>query len=127
MGSLSELLSNIYELPAQELQPRIPESERPNEMALLEQVMPAIQVRRMRENRIGFKRACFIRNGRAEIEIRLIRNDVGHKLVASYDSTGVTVLHTTDHESKPVAITSVLELHEYILSVVSIKETSDTT
>ena len=116
MSSLSELLTKILELPLEELKPRTPESERPNEMALTERVLSKEEIEAAKARHplnFKIKRACHSRTNALEMEF-LIPNGGLHKVVASYGPKGLLVTHN----DQAVQIgDSVEEFREYLLGL----------
>lgn len=122
MSSLSELLTKILSLPPEELKPRTPEGERPNEMALTGLVISKDEIEAAKARHpfnSKIKRACHIRSNTPVMEF-LIPNGGLHRIVASYGSKGLLV--TNNDQAVPIG-DSVEEFREYILGLT--KETKN--
>lgn len=116
MGSLSELLSQIPNIPPEELEPRKTEAERPTEMQLTSYVISKAEILKLQEGhpaRAKITRACFKRNDRFEMVFH-IPNGGLHKVVASYGSSGLIV---TDNDKSVTINDSVEELHNYLVGL----------
>lgn len=118
MSSLIGLLNEVSQLPRGELRPAATEKDRPNEMALLERVLPRDSVCQWRHYfGVEVVRSCYLEEGRFPRILFLIKNGDLHRVEIKARMQGTIV---TDN-GQVLDISTVTELREYIAKLAETK------